>query len=276
MEEEVQKPLPTKSQLESRPIVPVNLRDFKSKIGAYTIKHYPSGKVYHGSTNNIYSRYQRHGSHLRTQTHNNKAFMDLMNENPLAYIEFFPTDTREEAYDVEQKLIDQTDSELLLNASLDSRSTTKGLWMRDEYREKFREGMLGNTHGAANKGRVTSEETKELIRQTKLGTKLSVEARRKMSKARIGNQNAKGVKHSTEANLRKAEAMKGRVHNAEHVAKVTLHKVKNRVSIDGVIYDHIRLAAEAIGVAYNTVNKRCQSPDYPNYKLVPVELGVEV
>lgn len=66
MKEQATKPLPTKSQLESKPIVPVNLRDFKSKIGAYTIKHYPSGKVYHGSTNNIHRRYLRHNSHMRT------------------------------------------------------------------------------------------------------------------------------------------------------------------------------------------------------------------
>lgn len=177
---------------------------------------------------------------------------------------------------MEQKLIDKTSDEMLLNISRNAKNVGQGLWEIDEYRERFREGMLGNTHGTANKGRVTSEETKELIRQAKLGTKLSAETRRKMSKSRIGNQNAKGFKHTQETRDKISRGTRGRKNSPEAIAKSTLFKVKNRVSIDGVIYDHIRLAAEAIGVAYNTVNRRCQSADYPNYKLIPVEMGVEV
>lgn len=276
MKEQATKPLPTKAQVESRPISTIDGKILKEDTGAYTLTHYPSGKVYHGSTNNIRLRIFQHTSALKQNTHNNKAFVELMNENPVAYVEFFPTDTREEAYDVEQKLIDQTDPELLLNASLDARNIGKGLWVRDEYRERFREGMLGNTYGAGNKGRVTSEKTKELIRQAKLGTKLSVETRRKMSLARIGNQNAKGFKHTQETIDKVRKANLGRKLTEESIMKSTIHKVKHKVVIDGVEYAHARLAAEAIGVSWNTVMARCQSPKHPNYKRIPVELGKEV
>ncbi len=59
------------------------------------------------------------------------------------------------------------------------------------------------------------------------GKKRSKETREKMSKAKIGNTNAKGMKHSEEAKAKMSAAKKGYKHSEETKAKMSAAKKGN-------------------------------------------------
>lgn len=104
-----------------------NLKTVQS--AAYIIQDSITGKMYVGSTCNIYERMINHKSSIFQKTHVNKRFEELLKSTSIDYIDLILifTNTREEAYDVEQLLLDRyKGSELLLNTALDVKAPMKG------------------------------------------------------------------------------------------------------------------------------------------------------
>ena len=220
--------------------------DANKRTGAYTITHSSTGKVYHGSTGNIKLRLSQHNTNLLKKKHDNKNLQELIDKDPIGTVVFYPTKTREEAFDLEQKLIDETDSDLLLNVSMDARNGLNDVWGMEGYRENVMTRMYGNDYG--------------------VGYKHTNEARVAITKGTIG------VGHSEEAKLKMSLAKKGVKRDPELVKHVSKRNIKNYIRVNGVVYGSINEAAETLGIPKYNVEYRCKSDSFPEYELIPAKV----
>lgn len=94
--------------------------------GFYSITIEKSGFIYLGSTRNISNRISHHIGKLRRNMHYNKKLQDAYNLNKKIIIDCRFTETREEAYDIEQEEVNKLwGSNLLCNVSKDVRSVVE-------------------------------------------------------------------------------------------------------------------------------------------------------
>lgn len=92
-------------------------------------------------------------------------------------------------------------------------------------RRNLNEGTLVNMtdggDGTLGLKQSPSQETKEKMRQAKLGKKLSEEHRKKLCASKKGNCYTKGRKHSEESKKKMSEAKLGKKHSEEHNKKMS-------------------------------------------------------
>lgn len=99
-------------------------------------------------------------------------------------------------------------------------ASIKGKPQSPEQRAKlsaFRKSFVGWTHSEATKQKIGRSGPEN----ANYGKRASEETRAKLSASRIGNQNAKGFKHSEATRLKTSEAGKGRVHTDETKRKIS-------------------------------------------------------
>ena len=124
------------------------------------------------------------------------------------------------------------------------------------------EGLEGHKHTEETKRKISekkkgcrayfvahTEESKEKLRQAQLGRKASPETRKKLSEQRKGRVPwNKGKKWVMGCNSREAV-------------------VRNSTPVicDGVFYETVRDAAKVYNVVPNTIYKRCNNPNFPNF-----------
>lgn len=144
--------------------------------GAYTITHVASGGVYIGSTQDLRLREMQHRWTLRKNRHRNPKLQAAFNSDPR--LEFFHviTETREEAYDFEQQMLNHhKDNPLLFNVALDARNPASNPTLySSESREKQRLKLLGRKPSAETRAKWVAQRT---------GLKARPETRAKMSAA---------------------------------------------------------------------------------------------
>lgn len=226
-------------------------------VGVYTLTHLQTNKQYHGSTTDIGRRKREHMEDLRSLTHANKNMREAVAQDPNFRLEFTPTETIEEAKQLEQTRINMTSNDLLMNMSLDTENIGAGIWKNPELRKQIAQSRIGNTN---NQNRVwTPQDRKEASDRMKgntylLGHKHSDETRAKMVEAarHKPSRSSESYKRSRETSAQQGESL-----------------TKYRVLVGGVEYKNTRHAAESLGVALNTVDKRCQSSNFSEYKKVP-------
>jgi group I intron endonuclease len=122
----------------------------------YLIRELINGKIYIGSSGKIYKRISRHKQDLNLKFHPNSNFNKLLKETNIKNFELIVifTDTREEAYDLEQLFVDKyKDTNLLLNTAHDVRFARLGAKNSEEHIQRMREFMSG---------RKASEQTRKL------------------------------------------------------------------------------------------------------------------
>lgn len=143
-------------------------------IGVYLIIHIKSKKTYVGSHANLYSRKYQHDFLLRQGTHFVKEFQEIFNDDPRLLVMFIVTDNREQAYDLEQHILDKFHStEWLLNVAKNARLANKDLPVSDETRRKLSvagKGRTQNSEWVAKRtnrmiGRKLDQKTIEKIRE---------------------------------------------------------------------------------------------------------------
>jgi hypothetical protein len=144
------------------------------------------------------------------------------------------TENREEAYKLEQKLLDENrGSPLLLNVAKDAKASRTGLPWSQEVRDKIAKSKTGQTltpeqaykAGSAWRGKTLPEEMKRKMSESHLGHSVSADCRDKISAA----------------NSRKVE-------------------------IEGVVYNSSRDAARAYGLSPATVVNRLNSNQHQDWK----------
>lgn len=225
-------------------------RETLSIPAAYALHHDKSGKVYVGSTGNLYARMSRHRTDLKRGVHKNSNLQSAFNDDPSFSLSYLPTDTKEKAIEVEQSLLDQhLDSGILLNIASDATNPGAGVIISDEQKEKLRIAAL-NQFSDPDVRREHSEKTKRLwqdpvYRQSHSGRVLSEDSRNKSSKSVKMNWQDPTYRERNEAHLKSPE------HRALLVAAVS-----KPVVIDGVTYPSNAEAARKLGIKDSTLRAR--------------------
>jgi group I intron endonuclease len=176
--------------------------NLKCNCGVYKITRKAEGlkdKVYVGSSANIKNRWREHLRTLRKGTHKNRYLQkayDKYGESSLFFeIIECTKDNKEDLIEREQFWIDfykSYEPENGYNIS-PSAYSTKGIKFSEETKKLFSEQRKGRDAGKNNPfyGKKHSIESKEKIRNKKIGTKLSKETRMKMSESRKGEKHSK-------------------------------------------------------------------------------------
>lgn len=129
--------------------------------GVYRARLAGSDKFYVGSTADLRTRARGHENLLKNQRHPNKNFQDAYNQAGVVEFEVVKTPSRQEAYQLEQRLLDDhIATGPCLNIGKDVRAAQKGRPHDPETREKIR---------ASTRGRIVTEATREKMRQSHLG-----------------------------------------------------------------------------------------------------------
>jgi hypothetical protein len=116
--------------------------------GAYLIHHPATGKMYVGSTNNLYRRRREHQSDLNLGNHHNGPLLAAFTES--SEIEFYAIITEDGAgaQEIEQNfLIQYFGSDLLFNLSPDAEVAFKGLSHSIETKSKISFANSGRLKG---------------------------------------------------------------------------------------------------------------------------------
>lgn len=121
----------------------------KNQPATYILREHQAGKVYIGSSGNIYDRIIAHKGYIKNRTHPNSIFNELLKEATIQDFDLFIifTATREEAFSIEQLLVDRyKDTGLLINIAYDVRYAMLGATITDEHKEIIRQANLGRAH----------------------------------------------------------------------------------------------------------------------------------
>lgn len=160
------------------------------ECGFYMFYHEASGKAYVGSTVDLKTREETHRRFLELGTHKNKALQQAFNADQRLEFLYVPLESREEAFDAEQTLINEYYSQgLLFNKALDARYCGKGLSPSEETRKKMSDWQMGKKHSAETlqklkekaQGRVPSSAAIEAARVVNIGRKMSAEEAQRIS-----------------------------------------------------------------------------------------------
>lgn len=232
------------------------------KYGVYLLQNSITMETYIGS-GIVKERLYNHQLHLKNGTHKNLLLQEAYNRNSNFEVVVVQTESREEAYDIEQAVLNEhIDNPLLLNICPDARFGHRRNWQH-------------------------TEETKQLIREKALGRKHTEEAKAKMSKMRTGiprpdvseffkgktltpehidkvRQALTGLKRSEESRLRIKEANTGRKFSEEARRNMGLAHL-DQYEVDGVVYRGQQQIADAYGISVSTVIRRLASDDYPTW-----------
>ena len=179
-------------------------------IGTYVITHLNSGVFYVGSSEDIIQRERGHRHLLNVNKHGSDKLQTVYNEDNYICFDYKLTNTRDEAYDLEQGIINRNKGNLLMaNIAIDVRFATKGLPVSDKVKIM---------HSISSTGRKHTQETKDKIALSKIG---KCSDSRKEHLQKLANAQ-RGVPLSEEHKRKVGEASKGRVLSEEHKAKISL------------------------------------------------------
>ncbi len=231
----------------------VELRRHNTKCAVYAIQTPDGAHTYVGSSGNVNSRFAQHCSELKLQKHPKKVFQDAHNSGVELhyYFKLFPSEK------IAQKVEDRILKSLwgqpgYLNVAVDSLKP----WIRGE----------GYVHPFV--GRTLSDETRQRISDTRkhifstgsavgsfTGRTHTEESRAKISQSRQ-QLFADGYTFSEETRQKLSEKKSRGKHN-----------LAKRCVVEGVEYDCMASAAEALGVKYTTLYQRINQRK-PGYDLV--------
>ena len=219
---------------------------------AYILTHVKSGDFYIGSTNDFKNRRWQHIRSLNTNKHSNLNLQKRYNEDKELSFSIFIANDREDAYKIEQELIDYHKNDpKFLNIGLDVKAPNLGKKLSDVTRAKIalKRGILHHSYGKhfseehkrkiseSNLGKVNSQESIEKNRLAHLGKKHTDSAKEKMRIFRTGKQLGKDNPWA-----------KG-------------------VSVEGKEYSTVKEAYETLKIAPSTLWKRLnhKEPGYNNW-----------
>lgn len=238
------------------------------EIGTYVLTHVTSRKFYVGSSGQLTKRIDRHYRELNSKKHHNKPLQDLWDKCPKLEISFFYTETRDDAYNLEQDLLDRyKSSDELLNIGI----TVKGgdNLTRNPNRKEIVEKILKSLKEKLKV--LTSLERKLLYgrpgkKNGMFGRKHTEKTRKQMSLKKKGKPGIKGRKASPEVRARlslmasKRIGVKnpffGKKHTEEYKKRMS-EKIKTlglkppnsrKVSVDGVEYESLTEGARQLGI----------------------------
>lgn len=259
--------------------------------GAYILTDKKTKKFYVGSSFDVEKRIDRHVHDLNSGKHHCLPFQKIWNENSKLVVTFFPTATRDDAYILEQDIIDRNlTSANLLNIGLGVKggdtlsrnpnkenilarikdSCRKTLNSFTDLEKKLLYGRSGNKNGMW--GKTHTPEARKKMSEINLGIsrrgygfKLSDKQRKQISEAaklRVGNKNSfYGKHHSVETKTKLSEKRK---------AMKLIPTNARKVMVSGIEYVSLTEASRQLKIAPALMVYRLKSkkPLYQNYQYV--------
>lgn len=217
-------------------------RETHSIPAAYALHHDKSGKVYVGSTGNLYARMSQHRTDLKRGVHRNPNLQAAFDDDPKFSMSYVETESKEQAVEIEQHLLSTHHSSgRLLNVATDAVNPGAGMQLTDEQKEARREAALEHFSDPANRQRH-SDLTKQMwqdpsYRESHMGRELSRDIRR-----RISDTLTRRYKEDPSIVAKQAE---GR---------------KRQVVYDGVTYASVTDASRKLGIPISTLHGRIKRP----------------
>ena len=206
------------------------LKTYKS--GIYSIENITNGKKYIGASSNIGGRIKYyHLRKLKINKHHNPHFQSAWNkygeDNWKINVILLCERDELNRYEVALiKLYKTQDRNYGYNIEAGG-DIHLGRVISEETRQKMRNAKIGYVPWI--KGKHLSEESKQLMRDKKLGIKLSEEHKEKISKSLEGNKRCvgripwmKGKKHSEESKEKNRLSHLGKKHSEEHKIKISI------------------------------------------------------
>ena len=262
-----------------------------SVLGVYVLTDMNSKKFYIGSSQDVEKRKNRHFSELERGIHHCQPFQELWDNKKYAiHTKIYPTDTREEAYVLEQDFLDRfRDSPLLLNIGLHAKGGD------NLTKNKNREEIILKIKNAIKKklSILTAEDKRMLFSQPgnkngMWGKTHTPEVRKKLSEIHKGNKYGLGVQRTEKERKRLSDLAKlrigklnpffGKKHSEETKQKWSekrkAMKIKSplakRVVANGIEYRSLTDAGLALGVVKDMITYRIKSDldKYSNYYYV--------
>lgn len=219
--------------------------------GAYTILHLESGQKYIGSSDDLHARKGQHLRSLRSNTHINSGLQAAFNQDQDLQFNFHPTDTREEAFDVEQLLLDTNwgKPELLNRAPIARNPGIGQEWTPERIQKlsdanKGKQPWLGKKHSEETKAKMSAAAT--------LRPERSDEEKQRLRELRVG------IPHREEVRQRMSESHRGKPSGA--AIPVMINGVEYRSGLD---------AARQLGMSASAVKKKLNDPT--NQEFVKLE-----
>lgn len=208
-------------------------------VATYVIIDSIEGWAYVGSSRDVGKRLRAHRTNLNRGVAENSSLQHIFDMRVKIQMDvlIITCHDREQAFDIEQILIEWLDGEgRLLNHSKDSRRNGFGVLMSEENKNKFRERMTG---------RVKSKEE-----------------RLKLSRSR------KGFRYSDESKRKMVASAKIRANSPEGKARLTaLNSTRKKpVYIEGTTYSSMAEAARSLDLNLSMVQYRISSPHQPEWR----------
>lgn len=240
------------------------------KTGIYKIINNINGKVYVGSAINISDRFLDHKQMLKRNKHHSTKLQNSVNKHGVENFTFEIIEecSKELLIEREQYWIDTLDSYKSGYNCRPNASNMLNFVFSAESKEKMKKSQKGLHSGTKHPlyGKKHSEETKEKIRISKIGKKLSEETRNKMSKIRKGRDSPmKGKKHSEETKEKISKnhrSIKGEKNPASKLNETLVKEIRE-------IWDTLK--PEKNGITYKTILDLCKKYNItytPMYNIV--------
>lgn len=199
----------------------------KKVAGVYLFWSSQTGGTYIGSSGEVGKRLSQHRADIKAKRHSCRNVHDLLPTHTLMDFEVIVifTKDREQAFDFEQKLIDEIKSpRKLLNIAADARISMKGRSLSPEHKQSLL---------AANVGRIKSSATRKNISEgLKAAHAAHPEYGRKFSETRKSSAAAKA--------------------QLESIREL----VQKKILLNGVLYPSIVEAARQTGRGESTIRRR--------------------
>lgn len=272
----------------------------RDQTGCYLIREIQEGKTYAGSSEKIYKRISRHKEWLLgLKAHPNKVFNEIVKDrNPLDFeLIIFFTNTREEAYELEQFFVNMyKETNQLINIAHDVRYAMRGHQFSEEHKNKISEANKGRE--VDEKARLNISLARKLSQKASLQmTSLHAEKRRRVSVRGVVYESitvACKALAMSETALRKAtrdpksdicfiddvkSPLAGRSLSEEQRAKLSSlrknneaaqqqlasirHLTQKKIVLNAVLYESITQAARETGIGESTIRRQLRENNFP-------------
>lgn len=215
----------------------------------------PNGEIFYvgiGNSQRPYFKYR-----------NNKYWTNVAKKHPDYIVEILEQDlTWQEACQKEIALIQQykrwCDGGTLTNITIGG-DGTKGRIVTDELKEIYRQKSLGNKNCVGFKH---SDETRKNMSLSHIGKVIPEEIKLKMS---LSHQGRKG-RESDRINAAKAhEKNKGRVQSQDEKDK-RAKSLSKKIIVEGITFESTKQCSEILNINFNTIRGRLLNQKFKNYQ----------
>lgn len=224
--------------------------------GVYIYHDPESFQTYVGSSGDVECRKKTHDYLLATGRHVNKRFQQAFDQGAKFEFESMPCEDREQAFQLEQSILDEfSSSELLLNRSRSAKQCI--VTHTPETKEKIRQALTGRTQSPETVAKRTGvTPSAEIVERRAEGLR-SYYAQNPDVRERVRQQMlSRPVSEETKVKISASKI--GCTHSQESRQKISTRK-SVPVSVSGMVYKSGKEAAEALGIAHSTLQRRLQS-----------------